>query len=164
MKRLPYIYIVIFPYIFYSLFILTVSFDNIMVITLISLCIILIIACIFCLINSLKHMKAFELSCWNLLTKLAYTPIYIYMLFLTGGMMNPFLLLVSWVPTVISVILCFLSATANIGACINLFREKKCKLFSAIIFALLSYIIGIDIISAIIQFIRSLRKNQIRKD
>ncbi len=91
----------------------------------------------------------------NLILKISHLPVHLLVLMVVMGFMNPFLLLVSWVPALFGFGLLVFDACTNIGTCINLYRHKKCTLGKAVLFCLLSYVYIADLVGAAFQIKRS---------
>ena len=151
MKRAPYLYIIILPYIIalgtylvfgddlaaffndengialliiYGIFIL-ISF------------ILAIIAVIAGAIFSAKSLSSKETAVWNLITKLVHLPMHVLCFIFFGGMMNPFLFMISWVRILESICLQVFSGTLNIGACIKGYKSGKMGTGASVIMAML---------------------------
>lgn len=120
-------------------------------------CILAIIAVISGIIISVKSLSPRETAVWNLVTKLAYLPVHATCVSYFLGMMNPFLLMVSWVPVVSSLFLQGVSSTMNIGACMNGYKSKKMGIGASVILALLSYVYIIDIIAAVVELVKCMK-------
>lgn len=167
MKRVPYIYVILLPYIIYlTLRLILEKFSLngqglvLMIVALVIYCSIAAVAVISGIIISSVKLSPKETSVWNLVIKILHLPAHAVCFLLHCGMMNPFLMLLSWLPAVVSIPLQAVSATMNIGTCINGLKNKKLKTKTAIIFALLSYVYIIDIVTAIMQVVSFSGKNK----
>lgn len=165
MKRIPYIYIILLPYVIYltlRLILEKVSLNSqgivLMIIAVVIYCAIAAVSVVSGIIISSFRLSPQEAAVWNLVTKILHLPAHAICFLLHCGMMNPFLMLLSWLPAVVSLPLQAVSATMNTGACINGCKNKKLKTKTAIILALLSYVYIIDIITAVIQVVMCCKK------
>ena len=121
--------------------------------------IIAILACIAINTSALKSKGTKTFSALNLIVKIWYTRIHMVALnFAKDMFMTVWFALGSWVPVTISLFLLFFSGIANVGTCINLYRNKQCKISTTIILSIMGFIYGLDIIGAIIQLIHSLKR------
>lgn len=121
-----------------------------------------VLACIFINVSAVKSKGTKTFSIVNLIVKIWYTRIHVIALNLAKDMfVTVWFALGSWVPAAISVFLLLFSGIANVGTCINLYRNKQCKLSSTIILSIMGFIYGLDIIGAIIQLTCSFKKKKI---
>ena len=127
----------------------------IFILVLVLICSLGIISCIICNIVSLKEKNGKKSASRNIVIKVCHIPVHLFMFLIFGGMMNPFLIMASWIPIALSISLLAFSGLANTGACINLFRNKKCGLFTAILLLLSSFIYLIDFIAGMVQLSKS---------
>ena len=114
-------------------------------------CGISIVACVKCNLNSLVALTDKQNSERFTAIKLCYIPAHFLVLIITAGFFNPFLLWASWVPLTWGITLQIFSGFTNIGACINLFRRKKCSLKMAIFLGVCSFVYILDFVALIIQ-------------
>lgn len=114
--------------------------------------------CIICNISSLWKTSDIILAGRNMFIKLVYLPAHFYLRYLFLGMLNPWTFMVSWVPILLSIILLSVSGAANITACLNLRRHRKCGTVAALFLGIGSFIIIADFFSAMIQIFISVRK------
>ena len=159
LKVLSYIYIILLPY----LVMMSIDFGLAKSVILLLICIILlciagIFACISGNISALADTNGIRPAIMNIVTKVCYIPVYIICRYFFLGMLNPFLLIVSWIPFLIGICTLLFSGFCNIGVCVNLFRKGKCKLFVSVLLCLMGFVYGLDIIGAVIQIIVSLKK------
>jgi len=171
MKRIPYIYIILWPYVTYLTLNLILEKFSMnqqgIIMMLVAVAVYSLIAAgamISGMVISTFKLSVKEASIWNLIIKLLHLPAHAACFLLFCGMMNPFLMLLSWLPAIASIPLQFVSATTNVGTCINCRKNKKMETKTAVIFALLSYLYIIDIIIAVIQVVLICRKKEATSD
>jgi len=161
MKTFSYIYIILLPYLILFSAILILGkiiseFNFIMfILAVIVICSIGVVSCIICNIMSLAKISDKKSASRNIVIKVCHIPAHIILLLIFGGMMNPFLFMASWIPIALSVSLTAFSGFTNIGACVNLFRNGKCKLSSAIVLCLLSFVCILDFVAGMVQYAKS---------
>ena len=159
LKILSYIYIILLPYlVMMSIYFGLAKSVILSLICIILLCIAGIFACVSCNISALTGKSDVKPAVMNIVTKVCYIPAYVVLRYFFLGMLNPFLVIVSWIPLLISICTIVFSGFCNIEVCINLFRKGRCKLFPAVLLCLMGFIYILDIIGAVIQLIISLKK------
>ncbi|MDE5583254.1 MAG: hypothetical protein K2J08_06095 [Ruminococcus sp.] len=121
-----------------------------------------VLACIAVNTAALKSKGTKTFSIMNLIVKIWYLRIHFIALNLAKDMfIIIWFTLGSWVPVAISLFLLLFSAIANVGTCINLYRNKQCKLSTTIILSIMGFIYGLDIIGGIIQLVLSFKRKNI---
>ncbi len=159
MKRIAHVYIILFPYLFVvTLYWLICSLDEVKwlipAVLLVGLCSTLGVASVIVadIISGFK-LSPFEACVWNLVIRAGHLPAHLLCLLLFGGMMNPFLMLMSWIPLLLSICLQGIAGFASIGACISGGRKKIWHPGIAVLFGFLSFIYVLDFIVAIVMLV-----------
>ena len=117
-------------------------------------------ACIICNLYSLRKLTDTQSALRNLAIKLCHIPAQLLILLITLGFMNPFLLLLSWLPLAVGVCLLVFDGSSNICACLTLKRRGKCSFKTALILGIFSFVYVGDIIAAIVQLVKSRGKKR----
>lgn len=118
-----------------------------------------ILACIVINVSAVRSRGTKTFSVINLIVKIWYTRIHVIALNLAKDMfIIIWFTLESWIPVAISLFLLLFSAIANVGTCINLYKNKQCKLSTTIILSIMGFIYGLDIIGGIIQICSSFKR------
>ncbi|MBR6627028.1 MAG: hypothetical protein IKL04_03485 [Lachnospiraceae bacterium] len=155
MKRIAHVYIIIFPYLFvavlYGLLMSISETGRLILLGLLAgfMAILIVAAIISADIISAFKLSPHEACVWNLVTKAVHMPAHLFCYLLLMGMMNPFLLLISWVPLLLSLCLQGISGFASIGACVGCCRKKVMGKGLGILCSLLSFIYILDMLVAI---------------
>ena len=110
-----------------------------------------IAACVVCNIVSLAALTEVGSARRNLIIKLCHIPAHLVVAAIVSGFMNPFLLLLSWIPMMVGGAFLTLSGAANICACIKLAKNSKCSLKKAILLCVLGFVPVGDIVGAAVQ-------------
>lgn len=127
--------------------------------TILPFVIVAILACIVINVSAVKSKGTKTFSVVNLIAKIWHLHIHVKALSLAKDMfIIIWVTLSSWIPLAISLFLLLFSGIANVGTCVNLYRNKQCKLPSTIILSIMGFIYGLDIIGGIIQLICSFKK------
>jgi len=122
------------------------------------LCFLGVPACVMCNLASLTSLDDRTSAIRNVVIKVCHLPVHICLLVSTLGFMNPWLLLLMWVPPVLSISLLALSACCNIGACIKLLSRGTCTFKKALLFCLSGFVIVINVVFAGMQLDTVLKK------
>lgn len=151
-----YLYIALFPYLLVLTIVGLISCDLIILVILLSVIelLLLFISMTGCLLGSLRGKSRSNLF-WTLAVKLIHLPVHVLMILLTMGMMNPFLLVIAWLPLLLSFMLMGLSGTLSAGTAVNSFRLKEIGLGFLILFIVLGFLYIVDIIISIIRVVLS---------
>ena len=164
MKTFSFVYMIAVPYLLLGAVvgIVRISGDNVGKGTLIAalaavvlLCMIAVAACIMHNTAAIFSLDPETAALQNLIIKLSYLPAHLLMALITLGMMNPFLLLASWIPLFLSWCMIAYSGFGNIGACVNLLRRGKCSVKMSVLLCVLSFCFFGDIIGAAVQTVKS---------
>lgn len=147
------IYLVLMPYLMYWLVIASLQLESLLlsVCVIVLLCAIGVAACVLCNMSALTGKSDMKSAVMNMIIKICYIPAYVQLRFFFLGMLNPWLMMASWIPLVVSISLLGFSRFCNIGTCVSLYRKGKCKLSTAVILCLMGFVYILDIIGGIIQ-------------
>ena len=170
MKKIFSGFIMIFPYLFVLLSYIIIKgergihieekdFITLTIMTIIML-IILFIVYIPTLICMICKWKSKTVMLINLLIKIIYIPVHFVLFLLIGAFGNPFLLILMPIPFIISIMFMGMTGTLSVAANINAYKSGNYKLSNAIIYSLLSYCYIVDIVVAIITFVKVNKKEK----
>lgn len=157
--KLAFSYIIMMPYLILLVILFPAFFDYEVtgavavatVVIICMLCSLAVAACVLYNIWVLLSLSDHEAAEKNLLIRGSHIPAHFFMLVLLSGFLNPFLLLLSWIPVAVDISLLVFDACTNICSCINLFRRKRVSFGKAFLLAFLSYIYVGGFVSAFIQ-------------
>ncbi len=160
--KIEIIFFVLFPYIeillFWLLSKLSLSFWIYLALVIILFFVYLIlygISIAYLFINNNEKSLIYN----NLGIKLGYVPLQCALLLLAGGMGNPFLFLFMGIPLVFSAAFTIMTGILSNICFARIALMKKDKSKATIWKCLLSYIFGLDVIVAVIEFISMKKKN-----
>ena len=162
MKKIPIIFIALFPYLFALLTYIIFSESKVLgelelikfaIMTIIMIMLVILNLIITIIVLAKKEFRSVQII--NLILKIIYIPAHIFLIFLSSAMANPFLLLVMWIPIAISFALMGITGTVGLVGIIKGYLDKRYSLGGAIIFSILSYLYIFDIVIAIIVCIKA---------
>ncbi|MBQ1517973.1 MAG: hypothetical protein IIZ46_07215 [Clostridia bacterium] len=156
MKRgiISFIYSAVMPYLVLLCFIIPGKTGNdetaikVCFAVMLVLCFLGVPACVICNLASLTSLDDKTSAIRNIVIKVCHLPIHFFLLAITLGFMNPWLLLLMWVPPVMSISLLALSACCNIAACVKLLSRKTCSFKKALFFCLSGFVLVINVVGA----------------
>ena len=161
MKKIPNIYILIFPYLYILLVCIifrdkNINEENLKTLAIVSIIVIAIyiLNCIIVAISSAFKYEPKKAIKTSLLMKIVYIPIHLLLYVLIGAMANPFLVILIPVPFIISISLMSMTGMISAAGLINLYKHKIYKLGRTIVYILLSYCYIADLVISIITYIK----------
>lgn len=158
MKKILTSLIILFPYLFilltYAIITAEKSFMTYVMLTIIMIILFLIIY-VITIIDMFRKWKLKTSMIINMLIKITYVPLHLILFIIMGAMANPFLFVLMPVPFIISVMLMGVTGTVSVVAIIKAYRNGNYKLSKAITYSLLSYCYIVDIIIAIMIYIKA---------
>lgn len=164
MRRLAYVYIIIFPYMFLLTLgkWLTGSETKVEMIlkglVLVAQLLLIVVAVIVANISAVTRLSLSEAARWTIWMKVGHLPFHLLCLVAVGGMMNPWLFFVSWIPFVFSGAVIAIAGAANVGVCLKAYGEGRMSLRGAIVFGVLAFVYFVDFFAAVVQSVVVRRK------
>jgi len=167
MKKIFSAFIMIFPYLFalltYAIIIFQKTFMTFVIMAVIMI-MLFFVSFIITMISMIFRWEPKTALFFNLLMKIVYFPVHLILFIIMGGLANPFLLVLIPVPFIISCMFMGITGTISVAEIIRGYRNGNYKLSKAIICSLLSYCYIIDIIIAVILYIKANKCEQLRDD
>lgn len=164
MRKLPILFIAFFPYLIalvtYFIFRNEVSKSSLttFAVSISVLVLFFAIVSIAVIIHMIFKWEAQEALLANLIVKAVYIPIHLALFFLMMAMGNPFLFIFMFLPVLISMVFMGVTGTVALAGIVKGYRKGTYRLSTAIIFGILSYCYIVDIIIAIVTYVKTKRR------
>lgn len=122
-----------------------------------------VLACVMYNYSAYISLNERTAAIYAIILRICHLPAHVLMILVFMGFLNPFLLIVSWVPLAVSFILLVYSGCMNVGACITLFKKRRCSLMAVVIYIVLSFIYIVNIIAAFFQAYSAFESDEVKK-